>query len=165
VKINLDNNSEAPRVEVVPLIDIIFCILTFFLLSGLQMSSQQVMNIDIPPTGKTPEIQTGESMQVGIGQNGDLYVESNPSPISEAALVQSAKSYRAFSPNGRIVVSAHRQVSYERVTRVLDFLRDATKSNNVALNTKLQDAASPVQPALPSNPPPLAPLPSSSTNR
>lgn len=163
MKINVDNKNEAPRVEVVPLIDIIFCIMTFFLLSGLQMSSQQVMNIDIPPTGKTPEVQSGESMQVGIGQNGDLYVESNPSPLSEAALFQSAKSYRAFSPNGRIVVSAHRQVPYERIAKVLDFLRDATKSNNVALNTKLQDAATPTQPVI--QPPPLAPLPSSSTNR
>ncbi|MCZ0902458.1 biopolymer transporter ExbD, partial [Microcoleus sp. HI-ES] len=36
MKINLDTPAEEARIELVPLIDVIFCILTFFLLAALQ---------------------------------------------------------------------------------------------------------------------------------
>ncbi|MEW6499728.1 MAG: biopolymer transporter ExbD, partial [Cyanobacteriota bacterium] len=38
MKVNLDTPSEEARIEIVPLIDVIFCILTFFLLAGLQLT-------------------------------------------------------------------------------------------------------------------------------
>ncbi|TAE98185.1 MAG: biopolymer transporter ExbD [Oscillatoriales cyanobacterium] len=48
MKIHLDTPAEDARIELLPLIDIIFCILTFFLLSAVRMTRQQAINVDLP---------------------------------------------------------------------------------------------------------------------
>lgn len=138
MKINIDNNSESPRVEVVPLIDIIFCILTFFLLSGLQMARQQAINVDLPKA-KSAESQTRQMMIVSLDQEGQVFVEQQRYPQVEA-LYQATKAYRANSPNGSIVLYASKQVRYERVMEILDLLRLAG-GDNVALATTTIEAS------------------------
>lgn len=48
MKINLDTPAEDTRIEIIPLIDVIFCILTFFLLAALQLTRQQAINLNLP---------------------------------------------------------------------------------------------------------------------
>jgi biopolymer transport protein ExbD len=141
MKIKLGNEGETtPRVEVVPLIDIIFCILTFFLLSGLQMARQQAINIDIPKA-KTAEAQTRELFIVSLGADGQAFVEQVPVTSLEL-LLQQVKSYRNRNPNGSIVLYASKQVKYERVIEILDLLRVAG-GDNVALATTVEPEPTP----------------------
>jgi biopolymer transport protein ExbD len=165
VKINLDNDSESPRVEVVPLIDIIFCILTFFLLSGLQMARQQAINVDLPKA-TSAESQTRQMMIVSLDQDGQVFVEQQRYP-QLLALQQATQAYRANSPNGSIVLYASKQVRYARVMEILDLLRKAG-GDNVALATTNIDEPAP-SPAVPGvnlsptpNSPPVQPVPSPS---
>jgi biopolymer transport protein ExbD len=142
VKINLNNNNnEAPRVEVVPLIDIIFCILTFFLLSGLQMARQQAINVDLPKA-KSAESQTRQMMIVSLDQDGQVFVEQQRYPQVEA-LYQATKAYRANSPNGSIVLYASKQVRYERVMEILDLLRLAGGDNVALATTNIEASPTP----------------------
>jgi biopolymer transport protein ExbD len=143
MKIDLDNNNNAePRVEVVPLIDIIFCILTFFLLSGLQMARQQAISVDIPKA-KSAESQTRQMMIVSLDKDGQVFLEQQQYPQAEA-LFQAAKSYRASTPNGSIVLYASKQVRYERVMEVLDLLRVAGGDNVALATTNVESPSSPV---------------------
>jgi biopolymer transport protein ExbD len=158
VKINLDNDKEAPRVEVVPLIDIIFCILTFFLLSGLQMARQQSISVDLPKA-KSAENQTRQMMIVSLDQDGQVLVEQQRYPQVEA-LYQAAKAYRANSPNGSIVLYASKQVRYERVVEILDLLRLAGGENVALATTNIEASPSPtpiINSAPSSNPTPTVP--------
>jgi biopolymer transport protein ExbD len=142
VKINLGNNNDgAPRVEVVPLIDIIFCILTFFLLSGLQMARQQAISVDIPKA-KSAESQTRQMMIVSLDRDGQIFVEQQRYPQVEA-LYQATKTYRANSPNGSIVLYASKQVRYERVMEILDLLRVAGGDNVALATTNIESLPSP----------------------
>jgi biopolymer transport protein ExbD len=142
VKINLGNNNDGgPRVEVVPLIDIIFCILTFFLLSGLQMARQQAISVDIPKA-KSAESQTRQMMIVSLDRDGQIFVEQQRYPQVEA-LYQATKTYRANSPNGSIVLYASKQVRYERVMEILDLLRVAGGDNVALATTNIESSPSP----------------------
>ena len=161
MKIHLDNNNESPRVEVVPLIDIIFCILTFFLLSGLQMARQQTINVDLPKA-KSAESQTRQMMIVSLDQDGQVFVEQQRYPQVEA-LYQSTKAYRANSPNGSIVLYASKQVRYERVMEILDLLRLAGGDNVALATTNLEASPAPVINLPPSfTPPPTQQIPNPS---
>jgi biopolymer transport protein ExbD len=159
LKINLGNNNEGgPRVEVVPLIDIIFCILTFFLLSGLQMARQQAISIDIPKA-KSAESQTRQMMIVSLDRDGQIFVEQQRYPQVEA-LYQATKSYRANSPNGSIVLYASKQVRYERVMEILDLLRVAGGDNVALATTNIASSPTPtinLTPSLTPTPTPVAP--------
>jgi biopolymer transport protein ExbD len=139
----------------IPLIDIIFCILTFFLLSGMQMArQQQSLNVDIP-AAKTAETQTRDILIVSLDANGQTFIEQQP-VAQLAVLLQQIKSYRITKPNGSIVLYASKQVKYERVIEVLDALRQAG-GENVALATVTEPAPDPV--VTPNQFNPLAPSP------
>ncbi len=158
MKINLGNDQEqAPRVEMIPLIDIIFCILAFFLLSGMQMArQQQSINVDVPAANKTAETQTRDILVVSMDPNGQVFIEQQPVTQLDI-LQQQIKSYRITKPNGSIVLYASKQVKYDRVIQILDSMREAGGSENVALGVDNEPTPNPT--AAPMNPSvnPLAP--------
>ncbi len=143
MKIKLENDlNQAPRVEMIPLIDIIFCILTFFLLSGIKTAQQQSLNVDIPAAQTAVAEQTRDILIVSLDANGQAFIEQQPVPQLEV-LLQQIKSYQVTKPNGSIVLYASKQVKYERVIEVLDLLRQAG-GENVALATVNEPTAPPL---------------------
>jgi biopolymer transport protein ExbD len=162
VKINIDNNGDnSPRVEVVPLIDIIFCILTFFLLSGLQMVRQQVISVDLPQV-KADETQVRQSMMVTLGYDGKIFVQQQrsspvvvvtPAEDQAGALALEVANYKKTNPNGAITLSASKQVSYDRIAAILSILR-LSGGGIVSLNTEPIEniAPAPAATAVPSVP-------------
>jgi biopolymer transport protein ExbD len=148
MKINLDTGATAePRIELIPLIDIIFCILTFFLLAGLQVARQQAISVDIPKA-TTGVPQARELLMVSLNDAGQIFLEQQPILLPEQ-LVESVKQYRQRSPNAAIVLYASKQVSYNKVVEVLDLLRSVA-GDRVALATLPADATAPNPPILPS---------------
>lgn len=122
MKINLDVPGDDARIEIIPLIDVIFCILTFFLLAGLQLTRQQAISVDLPKASSgTPQMR--EMLMVSLDDFGQIYVEQQQIN-SKDQLTQSLQNYRSTNPNGLMVLYASRTASYNDVIQVLDLLRD-----------------------------------------
>ncbi|NJL78067.1 MAG: biopolymer transporter ExbD, partial [Richelia sp. SM2_1_7] len=65
MKINLNNPTEDIQIQIIPLLDVIFCILTFFILASLQLTRQQSINIDLPQAETaTSSPQAGEQREI-----------------------------------------------------------------------------------------------------
>jgi biopolymer transport protein ExbD len=66
--------QEDVQVNIIPLIDVIFCILTFFILGAVGLSRQQAISLDLPKasTATTP---MREMLVVSLDDFGQLYVE------------------------------------------------------------------------------------------
>ncbi|CCH65461.1 Biopolymer transport protein ExbD/TolR [Richelia intracellularis HM01] len=81
MKINKCNPIENIDIQIVPLIDVVFCILTFFLLAALQFTRQQVIEIDLPQafTGNSPEVNLKldkrNVLPVTINAIGQVFIE------------------------------------------------------------------------------------------
>jgi biopolymer transport protein ExbD len=145
MKIN-SSNTEDPRIELVPLIDVIFCILTFFLLAGLQVARQQAISVDIPTaTSGTPAAR--ELLMVTLNDTGQLFVEQQPMLVP-GQLIEAVKQYRQARPNSSIVLYASKQVSYNKVVEVLDALRGVA-GDRVALATLPSNTVAPTPPVVP----------------
>lgn len=151
MKINSSNPNADPRIELVPLIDVIFCILTFFLLAGLQVARQQAISVDIPKAASGAPAAR-ELIMVSLNDAGQLFLEQQPMLVP-GQLIESIKQYRQARPNSSIVLYASKQVSYNKVVEVLDALRGVA-GDRVALATLPANAAAPTPPILtaPSNP-------------
>ena len=140
MKINTKNTSTEPRIELIPLIDVIFCILTFFMLAGLQAGTQQAINVDIPSatTGAPPP---RELLMVSVNETGQIFIEQQP--ILAEQLIGSIDLYRQTRPNSSIVLYASKQVSYNKVVEILDTLRtiagDRVALATLPLNTSSQN--------------------------
>jgi biopolymer transport protein ExbD len=131
MKINLDTSPEETRIELVPLIDVIFCILTFFLLAALQLTRQQAINVDLPKA-KTGQTQMREMLIVSIDDFGQTYIDQLP--VNYQQLDQKLKSFQTQNPAGLMVLYAPQNAKYAKVVEVLDKLREVG-GERVALAT------------------------------
>jgi biopolymer transport protein ExbD len=145
MKINTGTTSNEPHIELVPLIDVIFCILTFFLLAGLQMGRQQAISVDIP-NASTGAPAARELLMVSLNDAGQIFLEQQPM-LLPGELVKAVKIYREARPNSSIVLYASKQVNYSKVVEVLDALRGVA-GDRVALATLPTNAVAPNPPIL-----------------
>ncbi len=153
MKINLESSAPEVRVEIIPLIDVIFCILTFFILAAVSLTRQQAISLDLPKAS-TGAPQVREMLVVSIDSVGQTYVEKEP--VSREQLKQILLNYNQSQPGGLMVLNASQLVSYNEVIQVLDLLR-SVGGDRVALAT--QPAPSPQTDENPSvlPPPPVNP--------
>lgn len=133
MKINLlEAESDEVRIEIIPLIDVVFCILTFFILASLTLTRQQAINLDLPKAS-TGVAQNRDLKIVSIAPNGELFIDKLPTDTNQ--LVADLKAYIKSQPNGLIVLNASPTVSYNQVIQVLDLLR-SVGGQRVALATQ-----------------------------
>lgn len=143
--------AEEARIEIIPLIDVIFCILTFFILAALGLTRQSTIGLDLPraATGTT---EMRDMLIVSIDPIGQTYIERDP--VTRDQLLDAMFDYQATNPEGTVVLYASRSASYNDVVEVLDLLR-SVGGDRVALAT-LPDAsldpsqATPIDPFAPS---------------
>ncbi len=125
MKINLNNPPEDVQVQIIPLIDVVFCILTFFILASLQFTRQQSINIDLPRANTATSSAQAETereiLPVTIDAVGQIYVEKQP--VQRQQLADILKRYLVDNPKGTLVLYASRSATYNDVIEILDLLR------------------------------------------
>lgn len=152
MKINLHSPVEEVQIQIIPLIDVIFCILTFFLLAALQFTRQQAINVDLPQANTSTTPQTQQRLIVTIDPVGQIYVEQQPINLDQ--LPGTLRSYFQANPNALMVLNASRTSSYDDVVQVLDTMRQVG-GDRVALATlppASTQTPNTVNPTVPVNP-------------
>ena len=135
------SNSQEVRIEILPMIDVIFCILTFFILAAVGFSRQQAINLNLPKAS-TGVAQMREMLVVSLDSLGQLYLEKQP--VSQVHLYSALRNYHSLNPNGLMVLHASKDVSYNQVIQVLDMLKEVG-GDRVALATLAGDSQKPAQ--------------------
>ncbi|AFZ25339.1 biopolymer transport protein [Cylindrospermum stagnale PCC 7417] len=173
MKVNLHTPIEEVQIQIIPLIDVVFCILTFFLLAALQFTRQQAINVDLPKanTGTTSAAnsQSGSKiLPVTIDAVGQTYIEKEA--VNRQDLAERLKQYVQANPDGILVLNASRTATYNDVIQTLDLLREVG-GNRVSLGiipgssqVPINSPNQPTNPSLPINPgttpiPNTAPVP------
>ncbi|AFY64607.1 biopolymer transporter ExbD [Geitlerinema sp. PCC 7407] len=132
MKLKFDAPTEDTRIEIIPLIDVIFCILTFFILAALQLTRQQAISLNLPQARtSTPQAQEARLL-VAVDAFGQTYIDDQR--VSLTQLYQALQRYQQINPSGQMVLYAARETSYNDVVRVLDLLR-SVGGDRVALAT------------------------------
>ncbi|MEM1425360.1 MAG: biopolymer transporter ExbD [Cyanobacteria bacterium P01_H01_bin.130] len=132
MKINLDTPGEDVRIEILPLIDVIFCILTFFILAAVTLTRQQGIEVDLPEAA-TSAPQTRSNVVIALSPSGQLYWDGEI--IATDQLLRDLQTFQRTNPTGKIIFYASRSVFYSDVIATLDLLR-SVGGNRVALATQ-----------------------------
>ena len=137
----LDDPNQNVHIEILPLIDVIFCILTFFILAAVGLTRQQAIDLDLPAAntgaplpaqGLGAEAALQERLYVSIDKVGQVYLDQQP--VSINLLYDVLQQHQQSYPDGLIVLYASREALYKDVVSVLDLLR-SVGGNRVALAT------------------------------
>ncbi|MEB3340234.1 biopolymer transporter ExbD [Okeania sp.] len=131
MKLNQELASEEVRIELIPLIDVIFCILTFFLLAALQLTRQQAINVNLPKAS-TGKAQSQDMLLVSVNDVGKTFIEQQE--VNAVELEKFVRRYNKFNPTGIVVLYAPKEAKYNDVVQVLDLLREVG-GDRVALAT------------------------------
>jgi biopolymer transport protein ExbD len=110
-----------PQINIVPMIDVIFAILTFFIMSTLFLTRSQGLPVNLPGA-VTAEQQLQRQLVVSIDAQGNLALDRQP--IQLDALAVEVRSQLQSSNPPLVVINADTAVSHGQVVAVMDRLRN-----------------------------------------
>lgn len=110
------------RIEIIPMIDTIFFLLVFFMISTLSMAHYRGLPINLPKaaTGQQPP---SESAAVTIGPDGKIAIDKQS--VARERLGEVLKVRLAATPELLILINADERVEHGLVVEVMDQARQA----------------------------------------
>ena len=116
--------SQMPDVNLVPMMDVILTILTFFIIVSMTLTGQQQsVDITLPSTDAgASTLPVPDPLVVGLNQQGQVLL--NNQLVSDAQLSQQMQTYLVQNSKGAVILKADRKLPYEQVIQVLGKMRD-----------------------------------------
>lgn len=114
-------DSHRPRVEVIPMIDIMMFLLVFFVVITLKMIAGTGVELDLPRSSTTQEMKSS-TITVGVTKAGDTVVEGKT--LTPDALKDRLVALKKDKPV-EVVLAGDKDVSLQILLQVMDSVRGA----------------------------------------
>lgn len=117
-------SSQMPEVNLIPMMDVILTVLTFFIIISMTLTGQQQsVDITLPSTDAgASTLPVPDPLVVGLNQQGQVLL--NNQPVGDAQLSQQMQTYLVQNSKGAVILKADRKLPYEQVIQVLGKMRD-----------------------------------------
>jgi biopolymer transport protein ExbD len=112
--------EEEFELNIVPMIDVIFAILTFFIISSLFLTRSESLPVNLPDASSS-EPQTRTPIAVTVNASGDLFL--NQQAVSLEDLPADVEALMDTTQGSVVVINADEAVRHGRVIAVMDQLR------------------------------------------
>jgi biopolymer transport protein ExbD len=110
------------RIEIIPMIDTIFFLLVFFMISTLSMTQFKGMPVNLPKAASGQQAPA-ESAAITIDKSGKLFL--NQQVVDKAALNEALRQQLAKNPEMLVVINADDGVQHGLVVEIMDIARGA----------------------------------------
>ena len=116
------DNAEA-RIEIVPLIDIMFFLLASFMLVSLSMVNMKSVKVNLPTATSASVDLKKDFIDISVDKSGSAFLDKKPMASNElaAALAQLSRD----NPKLRVFISGDRDTRNGDMIHVLDLVRQA----------------------------------------
>jgi biopolymer transport protein ExbD len=124
------------RIEIIPLIDIIFFLLATFIMVSLSMTKNQGINVALPaasnPTNQVEPQDKDKTVTLSVTDKGEVYF--NKDKITIAQLPLRLQTLKATTKDPKVIVNGDAGADFKYVVAVLDEVRK-TGIAKVGINT------------------------------
>ena len=111
------------RIEIIPLIDIMFFLLASFMMVSLSQTTMKGMKVNLP-IGSSGQTQSKKDyVSLSVDRDGYTYFDKEKIPLEEV-LPRLRKIY-VTNPEAKIFIRGDREAVHGNVTRVLDQIRSS----------------------------------------
>lgn len=114
-----DEGDRPLSINLVPMIDVIFSILAFFILSTLFLVPSEGLDVDLPEA-LTSDSQTQTALRLSINSSGQMRLQGEDVTVGN---VKEVLENIRESEQTQVVIEADSQVSHGQVVAVMDQLR------------------------------------------
>ena len=104
-------------VDVTPLIDIIFQLVLFFMVSTNFVATPGI-EVDLPRSSSDTILRESDDIKVWVKPNGEVWLDEAP-----ASLDQLRARFKGAQKTAQVVIKADKEVDHGRVVQVMDLAR------------------------------------------
>ena len=116
----LDFEEENNQINILPMIDIIFVILSFFIVSSLYLVKLETIPVNLP-NAETSNQEKDSLIVVTLNLDNKVFIDDKFIDIS--ILENKIRSKLRVSNNKKVVLRADKGIKYGKVITILDILR------------------------------------------
>jgi biopolymer transport protein ExbD len=113
------------RIEIIPLIDIMFFLLASFMLVSLSMIRMKGVKMTLPQAASATAETDPDFVPIGVSPSGELSWGREKTPLPAAELTPKIAALFQVNPELRIFINADRDATHGTVIDVLDRVRQA----------------------------------------
>src|ERR1043166_5485830 len=111
------------RIEIIPLIDIMFFLLASFMMVSLSQVHMKGMKVNLP-TGQSGETQSKSNyISVSVDRNGNFFFDKDE--VTYDAMLQRLQLVHQADPEAKVFVRGDADTVHGNIIRLLDLLRSA----------------------------------------
>lgn len=115
-----EETEQFGEINIVPMIDVIFAILTFFIISSLDLNRSASLPVNLP-SAQTAEVKQETQINITVEADGDLFVDRQPIQLQNLKAILGS----LIKPGSEalVVINADKSVNHGQVVQVMDRLR------------------------------------------
>ncbi len=126
MKIRRSRKRKSARIEMVPLIDIVFLLLVFFIYAMLSMAVHRGMNLDLPVSADPVPTEDSPFSVSVVADEGSAAIFLNKEKIELSMLAEELRKRSLLLQDApEVLLFADKQVSYQQLYEVLDNISSA----------------------------------------
>jgi len=130
------NGKKRARIEIIPLIDIIFFLLATFIMVSLSMTKNQGVQVALPTASSSASLGNQEEAEkavtLSVTAKGDLFY--NKEKITIAQLPLKLQTLKSAAKDPKVIINSDGGANFKYVVAVLDEVRKIGISK-VGINT------------------------------
>ena len=111
-----------PRVDVIPLIDVLMVLILFFLTS-MQFQDLRALNVKLPKIDSAGSNKITNQLVVSVSKEGEYFLNGNEDSLEKIGEVMKSSSSLPRKP--AVLVVADENVPLKHVTKVVDLCRES----------------------------------------
>ncbi|MCB2148444.1 MAG: biopolymer transporter ExbD [Deltaproteobacteria bacterium] len=121
MKVDLGSQRKA-RIDMLPLIDIVFLLLVFFIYAMLSMAVHHALPVALP-LSTTASLDKQVNLSVTVDRSGTVFVEKTPVALEQLADTLRTQTASAKEPG--VLLFADNQITYQTLYHVIDQIKMA----------------------------------------
>ena len=116
----LDFEEEVPQINILPMIDIIFVILSFFIISSLYLVKLETIPINLPKA-TTSNQEINSVIIISLNLENQIFIDEKLLDINflKNEIITMIKN----SNLKKVIIKADKDIKYEKIISLLDILR------------------------------------------
>jgi len=114
--------TRSPRIEMLPLIDVVFLLLVVFIYAMLSMAVHKGLPVALP-TSSSAELDRSEPVSITVTAGGDIFVDKMPVALADLTALLRQRAETGHETG--VLLFADRNLPYQTLFRVLDEVRRA----------------------------------------
>ena len=117
----LDQDNDL-TINILPMIDVLFAVLLFFVLSSLILTRNRMVAIERP--NSSINVTTDEeTIVISLNQQGELFI--NGKKTQESSLINELQLLKERSPASQLLIDADKMSQYGNVFRIIEKAKSA----------------------------------------